>query len=132
MHPPQTWIRLFEIFADAGSQPLVVHCTAGKDRTGVITALLLSVLGVERDLIVVDYRQTNRDVARQADFIEATTGLPEGMDREALLRAAGVPNEAIGDFLAGLDERYGGPLGFLCSIGIAEATLEAVRGAFLE
>ena len=129
---PQTWIRLFEIFAEAGSQPLVVHCTAGKDRTGVTTALLLSVLGVERDLIVVDYRQTNRDVARQADFIEATTGLPEGMDREALLRAAGVPNEAIGDFLAGLDERYGGPLGFLCSIGIAEATLEAVRGAFLE
>jgi protein-tyrosine phosphatase len=129
---PQTWIRLFEIFAEAGSQPLVVHCTAGKDRTGVATAFLLSVLGVERELIVVDYRLTNRDVARQADFIEATTGLPEGMDREALLRAAGVPNEAISDFLAGLDERYGGPLDFLRSIGIAETTLKAVRGAFLE
>ena len=64
--------------------------------------------------------------------IPPTIGLPEGMNREGLLRAAGVPNDAIGDFLAGLAERYGGPLGFLCSIGIAEATLEAVRGAFLE
>jgi hypothetical protein len=54
------------------------------------------------------------------------------MNREGLLRAAGVPNDAIGDFLAGLAERYGGPLGFLSSIGIADTTLEAVREAFLE
>ena len=47
---PESWHRLFDIFAKAGSQPILIHCTAGKDRTGVSTAFLLSVLGVERSL----------------------------------------------------------------------------------
>jgi protein-tyrosine phosphatase len=40
--------------------PLVIHCTAGKDRTGVAAALILSALGVSEDLIVDDYLLTNR------------------------------------------------------------------------
>jgi protein-tyrosine phosphatase len=128
----ESWIRMFQIFAEAGSHPILIHCTAGKDRTGVSTAFLLSVLGVERALIEADYVLTNRDVARQADFIERTTGFPEGMDRASMMHAAGVPEDAIGDFLDGLEERWGGPLGYLREIGIDELTLEAVRQAFLE
>ncbi len=128
---PDSWIRMFEIFERAGSQPILVHCTAGKDRTGVSTAFLLSVLGVDRALIEADYILTNHDVARQADFIEKTTGFPEGMNRDSLIRAAGVPEDAISDFLDGLQERFGGPLGYLRSIGISEATMEAVREHFL-
>nr|NIS43324.1 tyrosine-protein phosphatase [Desulfuromonadales bacterium] len=45
---------------DAGRHPIVLHCTAGKDRTGVSTAFLLSVLGVDRALIEADYILTNR------------------------------------------------------------------------
>ena len=92
---PQPWQAMFEIFAHAGSQPILLHCTAGKDRTGVSTAFLLSVLGVDRTLIEADYILTNRDVARQADFIETTIGLPEGMDRAAMMHAAGVPDSAM-------------------------------------
>ena len=110
----------------------MLHCTAGKDRTGVSTAFLLSVLGAERDLIIEDYRLTNIDVPRQADFIEQTVGLPEGMDRAEMMHHAGVPEDAIGDFLSGLDERWGGPLDYLRSIGISEDTFDAVRTAFLE
>ena len=128
----QTWVRLFDLFADPRNQPFVVHCTAGKDRTGVTTALLLSVLGVERDVIVRDYLLTNRDVERQVDFVESTIGLPEGMDRAALTKAAGVPEDAMSDFLDGLDQAYGGPVAFLRSIGLEESTLRAVRSAFLE
>ena len=129
---PETWLRMFDIFARGDSHPIVLHCTAGKDRTGVSTAFLLSVLGVDRALIEADYVLTNRDVARQAEFIEATTGLPEGMDREAMMRAAGVPEDALSDFLDGLHEQYGGPLGYLRSIGISDATMQAVRKAYLE
>jgi protein-tyrosine phosphatase len=128
----ESWIRLFEIFASAADHPLLIHCTAGKDRTGVSTAFLLSVLGVDRALIEADYQLTNRDVARQVDFVEGTVGLPEGMDRETLTHAAGVPDSAIGDFLAGLDDRWGGPVEYLRSIGIGDDLLEAVREAFLE
>ena len=129
---PESWRRMFELFAQASRHPIVLHCTAGKDRTGVSTAFLLSVLGVDRALIEADYILTNRDVARQADFIEATTGFPQGMDRDAMMTAAGVPETAMSDFLDGLNERWGGPLGYLSDIGISNATMDAVRQEFLE
>ena len=129
---PESWIRMFNIFARAHTQPIALHCTAGKDRTGVSTAFLLSVLGVDRALIEADYVLTNRDVPRQVDFIESTVGLPDGMNRQAMMHAAGIPKDAIGDFLDGLIERWGGPLDYLRSIGISDATMDEVRGAFLE
>lgn len=129
---PESWRRMFELFAEADRHPMVIHCTAGKDRTGVSTAFLLSVLGVDRALIEADYALTNRDVPRQADFLERTTGLPPGMDRQTLVHAAGVPEEAMGDFLDGLEARWGGPVAYLRSIGIGDDVMEAVREAFLE
>ncbi len=129
---PATWLRMFELFADADHHPLLVHCTAGKDRTGVSTAFLLSVLGVDRAVIEADYLLTNRDVERQVDFLERSVGLPEGMDRSTMLHAAGVPETAMKDFLDGLDERWGGAIGYLTSIGVDQRTMERVRAAFLE
>ncbi|MEQ8485137.1 MAG: tyrosine-protein phosphatase [Pseudomonadales bacterium] len=129
---PEAWRRQFEIFAHGGSQPILVHCTAGKDRTGVSTAFLLSVLGVDRAWIEADYVLTNRDVARQVDFLEGIRALPEGMSREAMLHAAGVPENAMGEFLDGLEARWGGALGYLRSIGISDATMDDVRGQFLQ
>ena len=129
---PEPWTRMFEIFARASTHPILLHCTAGKDRTGVSTAFLLTVLGVDRALIEADYVLTNHDVARYADYIENTTGFPEGVNRDAMMHAAGVPEDAITDFLDGLQERWGGPLGYLRSIGISDATMEAVREEFLE
>ena len=128
---PEPWRRMFEIFAEADRHPIVLHCTAGKDRTGVSTAFLLSVLGVDRTLIEADYILTNRDVARQVDYLERTMGLPEGMDRETMLRLAGIPETALGEFLDGLEARWGGPVGYLREIGITESTMDAVRAAFL-
>ncbi len=129
---PEPWLRLFEILAEVERHPVLVHCTAGKDRTGVTTAFLLSVLGVPRALIEADYVLSNRDVPRQADFMEQVVGLPEGMSREALIEVASVPENAMGEFLHGLDERWGGPIDYLRSIGVSEDALNAVRAAFLE
>lgn len=129
---PESWLRMFELFEQASSHPIVIHCTAGKDRTGVSTAFLLSVLGVDRALIEADYLLTNRDVVRQVDFIEANVGFPEGVDRELMMHHAGVPEDAMGEFLDGLDARWGGPLEYLRSIGISEASMAAVRREFLE
>ena len=57
---PTSWLRLFGILADESNLPVVLHCTAGKDRTGVSTAFLLSILGVSRDVIEEDYLLTNK------------------------------------------------------------------------
>lgn len=49
-----------------GKQPLLFHCAAGKDRTGLTAALILTCLGVERDCILADYEQTNQAVDLEA------------------------------------------------------------------
>ena len=110
---PESWLKIFEILANKDSLPVVLHCTAGKDRTGVSTAFLLSVLGVDRDLIEADYKLTNLDTERQADFIENSGGFPEGVDREAMILAAGVPEDAMTVFLDGVESRCGSVLGYL-------------------
>ncbi|MEV4564985.1 tyrosine-protein phosphatase [Nonomuraea sp. NPDC049419] len=53
-----------ETVAAADNAPVVVHCAAGKDRTGVLTALVLSLVGVDEDDIVADYALTGRATER--------------------------------------------------------------------
>ena len=91
-----------------------------------------AVLGVERPIIEADYLLTNRDVDRQVDFVETNVGLPEGVDRELMKHHAGVPEDAMVDFLNGLEERWGGPLEYLRSIGITDAQMAAIREEFLQ
>ena len=128
----ESWRRLFSILSEPLDSAVVIHCTAGKDRTGVSTAFLLSVLGVERDIIEADYLLTNLDVARQADFIESTTGYPSGMSREEMVLHAGVPQTAMRDFLDGIEVKWGSVLEFLRSAGITDAQMESVRARFLD
>ena len=129
---PESWLKIFEILANKDSLPLVLHCTAGKDRTGVSTAFLLSVLGVDRDLIEADYKLTNLDTERQADFIENSGGFPEGVDRDAMILAAGVPEDAMAVFLDGVESRWGSVLGYLEEIGITKNQMNVIRDNFLE
>ena len=51
--------KILSHFADPQNFPIVYHCTAGKDRTGLITALILSILGVPEETIVADYSLSN-------------------------------------------------------------------------
>ena len=127
----EVWLRLFNIFADAANYPILLHCTAGKDRTGVSTAFLLSVLGAGRPIIDADYLMTNRDVERQVDYVQQNFGLPKGYDRSSMLNAAGVPQTAIVDFLDGVDERYGGPIDYLREIGVTNNTFGRIREILL-
>ena len=126
------WRRVFEVLANAERHPVLVHCTAGKDRTGVITALTLSLLGVDRAVIEEDFALTNRDVQRHVNFVEQGPGLPAGLSREAMTQSAGVPVEAIGVFLDGLDREHGGPVQYLQSIGVDDDARQAIRVAMLE
>ena len=129
---PDSWLRLFKILANQGNLPVVLHCTAGKDRTGVSTAFLLSVLGVSREVIEADYLLTNLDTERQADFIESTVGYPEGYDRESMMAVAGVPKDAMKDFLDGVESKWGSAVEYLEKIGVTQEQMDMVRNNFLE
>ena len=129
---PTSWLRLFGILADKENLPVLLHCTAGKDRTGVSTAFLLSVLGVSRDIIEADYLLTNLDTKRQADFIESTVGYPVGYDREKMISIAGVPKDALKDFLDGVESKWGSAVEYLQKIGITNDQMDMIRNNFLE
>ena len=56
-------VEALRLIADPGNRPVFVHCTAGKDRTGIVIAMLLSLLGVDDEVIVADYHVTTKNMA---------------------------------------------------------------------
>ena len=102
--------------SDAGPGASVVHCAAGKDRTGVVVALALAVAGVGHDDIVADYAMT-------ADVIEALVAKLAASptyagDMESRDIASHTPRaETMDRVLTLLDERHGGAVGWLTAHG---------------
>ena len=56
-------VEALRLISDPANRPVFVHCTAGKDRTGIVIAMLLSLLGVDDEVIVADYHVTTRNMA---------------------------------------------------------------------
>ena len=117
--------------ADERAHPLVFHCTAGKDRTGVLSALVLSCVGVEPDAVVDDYVQT---AARLDLILQRLRRHPVYGPTMADAPPARFRVEAgtMQRFLAELDARFGGATGWARSAGVAEATLTALRETLVE
>lgn len=108
-------------------QPVLVHCTVGKDRTGVTVAITLAAVGVERDAVIADYARTetllppsrNRDVvARIRQFH------PDAVNLEEL--ATKSPAEVMATLLESLDSRYGSPRDYLRAHGMSDDELTAL------
>jgi protein-tyrosine phosphatase len=62
-----------------GETPALIHCTAGKDRTGVVSAMLLLLLGVAREAVYEDYLRSNEAVPAQIARLTDANGAPSGM-----------------------------------------------------
>ncbi len=128
---PDVFARLITELADPTHRPAVFHCTAGKDRTGIAAALLLEVLGVDREHILDDYELTN--VTRSAQRIEELK--PElaaaGIDLEVVRPYLSAPRAALGDTLDWLAREYGGAEGYLARHGVSDEVFAALRDALL-
>lgn len=107
--------------AEAPPGGVVVHCWVGKDRTGIVTALLLELAGVDRAAIVEDYALSGPALAPVLE--ERLRSEPDPDRRERLRRAYAAPPEAMAGLLAYLESRYGGAAAYLVANGVAEATL---------
>jgi protein-tyrosine phosphatase len=123
-----TIARLLASPEDLDRPALLLHCTAGKDRTGVATALMLDVAGVRREAIVADYAASARNLAaswgaRIADLLaHSDVPIPE----DAVQLATATPPEVMETTLAWLDEQ-GGSAAYLRRGGLDDAELQAVR-----
>lgn len=119
----QRYARAVQAIADAPPGCVVVHCHAGKDRTGMVVALVLSVVGVAPEVVAEDY---------------ATVGIPD------VLRLVGAGPEAAAapelelpvaetmlDVLDWVRHRYGDVAGFLTGAGLAADRIPALRARLL-
>ena len=83
-----------------GHLPFVGHCTAGKDRTGLFSAILLTILGVPHDVVRDDYLLSNEYLLTPAALAQMSEAL------RAAAAGAPPPNPEVVRILAGVDERY--------------------------
>lgn len=123
--------RLLELVREISKAdgPTLIHCAAGKDRTGVSVALLLRLVGVERDAVVADYLAT-------ADAFEAVVSRlsqgPGSEHRETLPRQFfEVRLDAIESVLDFWDEHEGGTEGWLAGIGAESGLVDRLRSTLL-
>lgn len=107
--------------------PTVFHCLAGKDRTGVMAALVLSLLGVPDEAVADDYAASRQaDNRHLAWLAETRPDLPmPAPDRDAS------PPEAMLAFLAGLRERYGSVAGYVERTGLDGTFRDGLRARLL-
>jgi protein-tyrosine phosphatase len=119
--------------ADPANLPMIVHCTAGKDRTGVASALILAALGVEEETILADFELT-AEYYSAAKIAEVRPQLEAaGIDFAKVETYFGAAPAVMAATLAGLRERHGTVEGYLTGpAGVAPATLAALRDRLLE
>lgn len=116
----------------AASGPVLFHCSAGKDRTGWLSALLLGALGVDRATILDDYLLTNgvttKDIDTVLDILETRRGLPPELVRPVLSALPEYLDVAYAEVEAGWGtfDRY------LCEgLGLDDSELDALRTRLL-
>jgi protein tyrosine/serine phosphatase len=112
--------------AAGGPGAAVVHCAAGKDRTGVVCALALAVAGVEPESIIADYAQTAEVIDTLVAKLAASPTYAEDMTSRDV--ASHTPRaESMRRVLQLLDERWGGPVGWLETHGFGAGEQAALR-----
>lgn len=108
----------------------IVHCAAGKDRTGVVVAIALDEVGVERDAIVTDYERSAEVIEDIFDRLRASRTYAHDMVNADATKQA--PRAAtIEKLLAALDEKYGGASGWLRVHGWTDEDAAALRAKLL-
>lgn len=118
--------------ADEADEPALVHCTAGKDRTGVVVGVLLEVLGVERADILADYERSQSLLGPDylADLFAGVdmSRLPGG----AAHRATSSPRALLDTALDDIAQRYGGAEALLLAHGVSADRIARLRRSLIE
>jgi protein-tyrosine phosphatase len=124
-------IGALEVLAAPDAHPAVFHCTAGKDRTGLLSALVLSLLGVPEETVVADYALSGEAMERlRAKLI---LKYPDGKDVIADIDEVFSANPAnMVELFAYLRERYGSVAEYAVTVGVPDAVVARLREELLE
>ena len=126
---------IFAALLEAGpGEGVLIHCTGGKDRTGVAVALVLSALGVAREAIVEDFLLTNAEAKERAAEFVAWMRLATGrtLSPERAFWLAGVKGEWIETLLQRMAAGYGSVAGYLSEeLNVGPGELAVLQDRFL-
>jgi protein-tyrosine phosphatase len=113
-----------------GALPGLIHCSAGKDRTGLVAALVLEVIGVPDEIIAADYalsaENLNADTAQVISQIQAISG-----GHRLDLGVLGSPPELILATLARVRDQAGSVAAYLVRHGLPQPAIDSLRGALV-
>lgn len=118
-------VASLEAIANAADGAVIVHCQAGKDRTGLVVALALLLAGVDADAVADDYALSGPNIAPLHDvWVEAA---PDETERTRRRRIGLAPRAAMVDVIGELETRWGGAEGYLAAAGLAAVAATRVR-----
>ncbi len=127
----QRFATAIEELAQPGALPAVFHCAAGKDRTGLLAAMVLESLGVPRTVVLADYELTVEGIVRMRSWVELN-------HPEMAVRMAETPSAflmalpaALGEVLDGLAQQHGTIDAYVRSIGVSAAALQSLADQLL-
>lgn len=115
--------RVIELLADPAAYPVLVHCTSGRDRTAVVVAMVLRLIGISSDAIADDYA-----LSPPAEREHPRDALRDDAAPIALLRAE---RPTMLAFLAAVDDRLGSFHRFVRACGVDDRTVAAMRQILL-
>jgi protein tyrosine/serine phosphatase len=127
-HSPHAFVEVCRALAAPDGLPALLHCAAGKDRTGVMVAVLLSALGVPDDAVIADYARTSEHMSqvmsrlRTAQSYAATLALQQPDDEMAKSRP-----RTMRRFLGWLQREHGSARGLLVDAGLETDALDALH-----
>ncbi|MFE6967559.1 MULTISPECIES: tyrosine-protein phosphatase [unclassified Agromyces] len=120
--------------ASAGDRAVVVHCTAGKDRTGIVVALTLMAVGVDRESVIDDYARTEANLAGEwlEEMVEmiGRYGVADTPELRTLM--GGSPREAIEGVLDTVERAHGSTREYLLASGLELGELAALETLLVE
>ncbi|KJL28333.1 tyrosine-protein phosphatase [Microbacterium oxydans] len=117
----------------AAGEPTLVHCTVGKDRTGVTVALALSAVGADREAVIADYALTESQLPPERSRMLAAylrSQHPEAV--HALALATQSPAPVMRCLLERVDERWGSAADYLRAQGLTDDELRALHDVLVE
>ena len=128
---PAKYVRALQELGRPEIYPVVVSCFFGKDRTGVLVALVLACAGVQRDAIVEDYTLSATRMGYIVERLQRDPVYNDTLEQTPDWRLS-APSATMLTFLERLDEYYGGARSWALRAGLTEVQLENLRSALLE
>jgi protein-tyrosine phosphatase len=130
-HSPQSVAGLITVLGQPHALPALVHCAAGKDRTGIAVAMVLAAVGCTYEDIATEYAAGSHLIPAVMERLSTMVSYGESLAQlppDARL----TPPEYIERFFIAVTATYGGPIDYLRSHGITDADLQALSDALTE